>query len=72
MTGVRISVGSLKLLEETKMVNKFRELNRRRKRRYESRKKARQAQLLNAKKETLRKLEAQDRLPAWVKAEKGI
>ena len=54
------------------MVNKFRELNRRRKRRYESRKKARQTELLNAKKETLRKLEAQDRLPSWVKAEKGI
>ena len=54
------------------MINKFRELNRRRKRKYEARKKTRQAELLNAKKETLRKLEALDRLPAWVKAEKGI
>ena len=54
------------------MVNKFRELRRRRKRKYESRKKSRQAELLNAKKDTLRKLETLDRLPAWVKAEKGI
>jgi len=54
------------------MVNKFRELRRRRKRKYESRKKTRQAELLNAKKDTLRKLESLDRLPAWVKAEKGI
>ena len=54
------------------MINKFRELNRRRKRKYEARKKTRQTALLNAKKETLRKLESLDRLPAWIKTERGI
>lgn len=49
------------------MVNKFRELRRRRKRRYESRKLKRQQELLNAKKETLRKLEDKGILPTWVK-----
>jgi hypothetical protein len=54
------------------MVDKFRELRRRRKRRYESRRRRNQEQLLNAKKETLRKLDALGRCPAWIKAEKGI
>ena len=54
------------------MVDKFRELRRRRKRRYESRRRRKQEQLLNAKKETLRKLDALGRCPAWIKAEKGI
>jgi hypothetical protein len=54
------------------MVDKFRELRRRRKRRYESRKLKRQGELLNAKKETLRKLEDRGILPLWVKREKQI
>jgi hypothetical protein len=54
------------------MVNKFRELRRRRKRRYESRKLKRQSELLNAKKETLRKLEDRGILPLWIKKEKQI
>ena len=54
------------------MINKMRELRRRRKRRYESRKLKRQSELLNAKKETLRKLEERDILPLWVKREKQI
>jgi hypothetical protein len=54
------------------MVDKFRELRRRRKRRYESRRRRNQEQLLNAKKETLRKLDSLGRCPAWIKAEKGI
>jgi hypothetical protein len=54
------------------MIDKFRELRRRRKRRYESRRRRNQEQLLNAKKETLRKLDALGRCPAWIKAEKGI
>ena len=54
------------------MIDKFRELRRRRKRRYESRRRRKQEQLLNAKKETLRKLDAIGRCPAWIKAERGI
>jgi len=54
------------------MVNKFRELRRRRKRRYESRKLKRQSELLNAKKDTLRKLEDRGILPLWIKREKQI
>lgn len=49
------------------MVNKFRELRKRRKRRYESRKLKNQQSLLNAKKETLRKLEDKGILPTWIK-----
>jgi hypothetical protein len=52
------------------MINKFRELRRRRKRKYEARKLKRQEGLLNAKKETLRKLEDHGILPAWIKEEK--
>jgi hypothetical protein len=52
------------------MVNKFRELRRRRKRRYESRKLKRQQELLNAKKETLRKLDDAGILPTWIKTTK--
>lgn len=52
------------------MVNKFRELRRRRKRKYEARKLKRQANLLNAKKETLRKLGDRGILPSWIKEEK--
>ena len=54
------------------MVDKFRELRRRRKRRYESRRRRKQEMLLNAKKETLRKLDSLGRCPAWIKTEKGI
>jgi len=54
------------------MVDKFRELRRRRKRRYESRKLKRQQEFLNAKKETLRKLDAIGCCPAWIKVEKDI
>lgn len=54
------------------MIDKMRELRRRRKRRYESRKLKRQSELLNAKKETLRKLEERGILPLWVKREKQI
>jgi hypothetical protein len=52
------------------MVNKFRELRRRRKRKYEARKLKRQEGLLNAKKEALRKLEDRGILPTWVKKKK--
>jgi hypothetical protein len=54
------------------MVDKFREMRRRRKRKYESRKRVRQAELLNAKKDTLRKLDEINRLPVWVKTQKGL
>jgi len=54
------------------MVDKFRELRRRRKRRYESRRRRKQEMILNAKKETLRKLDSLGRCPAWIKTEKGI
>lgn len=54
------------------MIDKMRELRRRRKRRYESRKLKRQSELLAAKKETLRKLEDRGILPLWVKREKQI
>jgi hypothetical protein len=50
----------------------MRELRRRRKRRYESRRLKRQEPLLNAKKETLRKLEERGILPLWIKREKQI
>jgi hypothetical protein len=54
------------------MIDKMRELRRRRKRRYESRRLKRQEPLLNAKKETLRKLEERGILPLWIKREKQI
>jgi hypothetical protein len=54
------------------MIDKMRELHRRRKRRYESRRLKRQEPLLNAKKETLRKLEERGILPLWIKREKQI
>ena len=54
------------------MIDKYRELRRRRKRRYESRRRRKQEQLLNAKKETLRNLDALGRCPTWIKTEKGI
>lgn len=54
------------------MIDKMRELRRRRKRRYESRKLKRQSELLNAKKDTLRKLEERGILPLWIKQEKKI
>jgi hypothetical protein len=54
------------------MIDKKHELRRRRKRKYESRRRRKQEQLLNAKKETLRKLDAIGRCPAWIKTEKGI
>ena len=49
------------------MVNKFRELRRRRKRKYEARRLREQGKLLAAKKETLRKLDAIGQCPQWVK-----
>lgn len=54
------------------MIDKYSELRSRRKRKYESRRRRNQEQLLNAKKETLRKLDAMGRCPAWIKVEKGI
>ena len=49
------------------MIDKFRELRRRRKRKYEARRLREQGKLLAAKKETLRKLDAIGRCPQWVK-----
>jgi len=54
------------------MIDKKHELRRRRKRKYESRRRRKQEQLLNAKKETLRKLEERGILPLWIKREKQI
>ena len=54
------------------MIDKMRELRRRRKRRYETQKLKRQTELLKAKKDTLRKLEDRGILPLWVKREKQI
>ena len=59
-------------IRRIQMIDKLRELRRRRKRRYESRRKRNQEQLLNAKKETLRKLDAVGRCPLWIKTEKAI
>ena len=54
------------------MIDKMRELRRRRKRKYEARRLKRQEPLMNAKKETLRKLEERGILPLWIKRERQI
>ncbi len=52
------------------MVNKVHKLRCKQKRQHESRKMREQSLLLNAKKETLRKLESEGCLPLWIKAQK--
>lgn len=53
-------------------VDKTRMLHRRRKRKLESRRLKNQTELLKAKKDTLRKLFREGKLPQWVAVERNI
>ncbi len=53
-------------------VDKTRMLNRRKKRKLESRRLRDQKELLKAKKDTLRKLFREGRLPRWIQLERDI